>query len=224
VQEITTLHTYRLQDAALTVAAATNLSEYHYFSTSMKRRKFLFGSLLTGGAIMAYGAFKWVKWNKDPDVDFLHHSLPLLTALADTIIPQTGTPSASECGVPQVIVLLLTECTDLRTQNKFIQGLKEVETLATATFGKPFATCNRDQRLSLLNELDENDKIMEGRTGRVQAFFTGKPFTITLREYCIIGYFTSEGGATQALRYAHVPGAYTACQPYASGEKAWATR
>src|ERR1700676_5385930 len=35
--------------------------------------------------------------------------------------------------------------------------------------------------------------------------------------------FTSEPGATKALRYIAVPGKYEGCIPYKKGDKAWAT-
>ena len=44
-----------------------------------------------------------------------------------------------------------------------------------------------------------------------------------MKELTILGYFTSEIGATQALRYVAVPGRYEGCVPYTKGEKAWAT-
>jgi hypothetical protein len=43
-----------------------------------------------------------------------------------------------------------------------------------------------------------------------------------LRELTVLGYFTSEIGAKQALRYIETPGRYEGCIPYTKGEKAWA--
>jgi hypothetical protein len=42
-----------------------------------------------------------------------------------------------------------------------------------------------------------------------------------LKELTILGYFSSEIGATQALRYAEVPGAYDGNAPYVRGQRAW---
>jgi gluconate 2-dehydrogenase gamma chain len=39
-----------------------------------------------------------------------------------------------------------------------------------------------------------------------------------------VGYFTSEPGATVALKYEPVPGAYHGCVPLAEIGRAWATR
>ncbi|HRN58498.1 MAG TPA: gluconate 2-dehydrogenase subunit 3 family protein [Agriterribacter sp.] len=44
-----------------------------------------------------------------------------------------------------------------------------------------------------------------------------------MKELTLLGYFTSEIGATQALRYIAVPGKYEGCVPYTKGDRAWAT-
>jgi hypothetical protein len=43
-----------------------------------------------------------------------------------------------------------------------------------------------------------------------------------MKELALLGYFTSEIGATQAQRYVESPGRYDPCVPYKPGEKAWA--
>jgi hypothetical protein len=43
-----------------------------------------------------------------------------------------------------------------------------------------------------------------------------------MKELSLLGYFTSEIGCTQALRYIESPGRYDPCVPYKPGEKAWA--
>jgi hypothetical protein len=43
-----------------------------------------------------------------------------------------------------------------------------------------------------------------------------------MKELALLGYFTSEIGYTQAMRYVESPGRFDPCVPYAPGEKAWA--
>jgi hypothetical protein len=43
-----------------------------------------------------------------------------------------------------------------------------------------------------------------------------------VKQLTIWGYFTSEPGATKALRYVAVPGKYDGNFPYKKGDKAWA--
>jgi hypothetical protein len=43
-----------------------------------------------------------------------------------------------------------------------------------------------------------------------------------MKELALLGYFTSEIGATQAMRYVESPGRFDPCTPYTKGEPAWA--
>ncbi|HEX6925541.1 MAG TPA: gluconate 2-dehydrogenase subunit 3 family protein [Longimicrobiaceae bacterium] len=43
-----------------------------------------------------------------------------------------------------------------------------------------------------------------------------------MKELALLGYFTSEIGYTQAMRYVEAPGRFDPCLPYTEGEKAWA--
>jgi hypothetical protein len=43
-----------------------------------------------------------------------------------------------------------------------------------------------------------------------------------MKELAMLGYFTSEIGCKQAMRYIESPGRYDPCVPYAPGEKSWA--
>jgi gluconate 2-dehydrogenase gamma chain len=53
----------------------------------------------------------------------------------------------------------------------------------------------------------------------------GEPhFFPLLEDLVTVGYFTSEPGATVALKYDPVPGAYHGCVPLAELGRGWATR
>ena len=75
-----------------------------------------------------------------------------------------------------------------------------------------------EKRLALLERLDrEQHEYMDSRAdGGPTHYFR------MLKELTLLGYFTSEIGYTQAMRYAETPGRYDPCAPYADGEKAWA--
>ena len=190
----------------------------------MKRRNILIGiSVLGGGALLGYPGFKWIRWNLHPDFDHLTRSRNLLASLADTIIPRTDTPGASECGVHDFIIKMVKTCTDTMSQNKFLEGLKDLEGFTQSEYGKSFPECTGGERQQILRNFEEKDRPWPGLAGKVQKKYLGSPFFVTLKRYSVIGYCTSEGGATQALRYSHVPAKYVPCEPYIPGERAWAT-
>jgi hypothetical protein len=52
-----------------------------------------------------------------------------------------------------------------------------------------------------------------------------RPFILMAKELTLLGFFTSEPGATQVLQYIAVPGSYKGCIPLAEAGngKTWAT-
>jgi len=43
-----------------------------------------------------------------------------------------------------------------------------------------------------------------------------------MKELTLLGYFTSEIGCSQAMRYRETPGRFDPCVPYTPGETSWA--
>jgi hypothetical protein len=189
----------------------------------MKRRKALLSIAALAGVAAAIPGIKWALLNSEPDLDYLDRSKDLLASIADTIIPKTDSPSASECMVPEFIVNMVKNCSDTPTQNKFVDGLSKLESYTQDKYSKPFGECSEDERVAVLTHFESTDRPWSGIAGKVQRRYLGTPFFLTLKRYCAIGYFTSEGGATKALRYSHIPARYVACEPYSPGQKAWAT-
>jgi hypothetical protein len=59
---------------------------------------------------------------------------------------------------------------------------------------------------------------------KVQRKITGRSFMDILRELVVVGYCTSEAGATQGLAFDFIPGSYTGCISLRPGQKSWATK
>jgi hypothetical protein len=87
------------------------------------------------------------------------------------------------------------------------------------------------QRTAVLNELDQEQKrVMDAREARARARVdTPAPveepahYFRMMKELALLGYFTSEIGCTEALRYIETPGRYDPCLPYTPGDRAWAS-
>ena len=50
-----------------------------------------------------------------------------------------------------------------------------------------------------------------------------KSFVMAMKELTMLGFFTSQPGATQVLQYEAVPGGYSGCQPLSEVGRTWAT-
>ncbi len=81
-----------------------------------------------------------------------------------------------------------------------------------------FMAATPAQRLAKLEQLDREQKAyMDTRAeGAPPHYFR------LIKELTLLGYFTSEIGCTQAMRYRETPGRFDPCVPYTPGETQWA--
>lgn len=129
--------------------------------------------------------------NSDPG-RFSADEQVLITELTEVIIPTTNTPGAKVAGVGEFVSYVIGHCTDTTQQEAFRRGLQRTDALSQSAHGKRFELLEASQKAGIMEQLGRQEK----------AFFT------TLRELTIVGYFTSETGATQALDYVAIPGRF----------------
>jgi len=130
-----------------------------------------------------------------------------LDAVCEAIIPATDTPGARAAGVPQFVDRTLAIYSTPADAAAIKAGLDQVDRDAQAAHGAPFARLTPAQQQALLVGYERD----------------GKAFFRTLKELVTTGYFTSEPGATIALRYDPVPGVYRGCVPLKEIGRGWAT-
>ena len=87
------------------------------------------------------------------------------------------------------------------------------------------------QRLTLLEALDREQKTATEeraaapRSRAPAAAQSGDEpphYFRMMKELALLGYFTSEIGYTQAMRYIESPARFDPCAPHAPGDKSWA--
>lgn len=139
-------------------------------------------------------------------VQFSAEQQTLIADLADVIIPTTDTPGARAAGVGEFIEYVLGHCSAASQQEAFQQGLQQTDALSRSAFGKSFSALTRPQQTEIVTQLTQQQK----------------PFFLILRELTIVGYFTSETGATKALDYVAIPGRFQGDVPMKASQKAWA--
>ena len=190
----------------------------------MNRRKAIIRISLGGaGLAAAIGGYEWFSLTKTPDVAYVERNRELLAALAETIIPATDTPGAREAGVADFIIMMIRECTERKSQNKFISGLKDLQDHCESTYKKPYERLTAAQQETVLAIFEQKSRHAGGIVGKAQDRFLGRSFFSILKAYTVEGYCTSEAGATRGLSYVNVPGSFRGCIPMAPGQKGWAT-
>jgi hypothetical protein len=191
----------------------------------MKRRKAIGTILLaTGTTAAGFAGYEWYTLTKNPDTYYLLSRKNLLAELAELIIPATDTPGAGEAGAVNYMMELLNKCTDTKTLNRFIEGLKDLESYTLNRFDRPFPECQDKEKLAVLNHFEQKSRPDHTLVEKVKNKFTGIPFFQTLKSYTVQGYCISEKGASLGMRYIAVPGKYLSCIPLEANQKAWATK
>lgn len=176
---------------------------------------------------------------------FSARDVAFLDEVAETIVPATGTPGAKDAKVGAFMALMVTDCYDPDEQKAFRDGMRRVDEAAKKAANVAFMQATPQQRLAVLTALDrqahraaygteaeerkrkglaqlppydsiEAEEAPSGGSEEPVHFFR------MMKDLALLGYFTSEIGCTQVLRYTEVPGRYDPCVPYVEGTPAWA--
>lgn len=155
----------------------------------------------------------------------------LLDEIAETILPQTATPGAKAAKAGAFMALMVTAVYSDPNRQVFQQGLAQLDEACRQAHGVSFTQASAAQRLSLVEALDrEQHAEMEDRAPkrrlRAPAATAGPTvpahYFRMMKELALLGYFTSEVGYTQAMRYVESPGRFDPDGPHAPGDKTWA--
>jgi hypothetical protein len=137
-----------------------------------------------------------------------------LTAAVDRILPATSTPGAVEAGVPDFVEFVLVEGFEADGRQRFRDGLAQLDASAREQHGTGFATLSPEAQGGLLAALEQQELAAAPPSGGLD-FLGGlrddKPFFATLKELSVVGFFTSEIGATQVFDFHAWPGHFDAC-------------
>jgi hypothetical protein len=129
----------------------------------------------------------------------------LVATLCEHIIPATDTPGARAARVDAFIDALLADIFTAEERERFVASLADVDARARAAAGTTFLECATPQQVAILVGLERD----------AQSAGVGEaPFFPWLKELTLVGYYTSEVGATEELRYLHVAGRYDGDVPY----------
>ena len=158
---------------------------------------------------------------------FTEEQARLISELAEIIIPKTTTPGAKDAGVPGFMDGMLKEIFPKEDQDRFLQGLTAFDDDAKKSFGDSFVECEPPDQVAHVKKHHDAALAHSGDRGSAGWWNSGnaadKPFIVKFKELTILGFFSSEAGATQVLQYNPVPGPFKGCVPLSEVGKAWAT-
>lgn len=174
------------------------------------------------------------------------NELAVVSRIADILIPRTDTPGALDVGVPVFIDGILKDVYAQDARDRFLQGARDFDAAAREAQHKPFVKLSPPQQKALVRKSQDaaiaDERVLSERKQKalVQEVHDAamlqqrtetapsahqRAFILTVKELTLLGFFTSQPGATQVLQYAAIPGAYHGCLPVkqAGNGRRWAT-
>lgn len=189
---------------------------------ALKRTAWIMGGVVSAPAVMGVLNGCAAKPTIDWKPVFLSEDQGILVSqVAEIIIPKTDTPGAKETGVPGFIDLMLKDVYSKEDQDHYLTSLKAFNDDAKKEYGDPFIELDEKQQAAFVKKI--HDAAVQAEKDTKPA--PKRPFVLMTKELTMLGFFTSEAGATQVLQYVAVPGAYHGCVPLseAGNGKTWAT-
>ncbi|HME39228.1 MAG TPA: gluconate 2-dehydrogenase subunit 3 family protein [Steroidobacteraceae bacterium] len=161
--------------------------------------------------------------------EFTAADIAFLDEIAETILPATKTPGAKAAKTGAFMAVMVTDSYAPAEQRIFRDGMRTVDEAMRQANHHSYMAATPPQRLALLTTLDQEQKrVMDSRLAedreRFAAGVAREPahYFRMMKELALLGYFTSEVGCTQAMRYIETPGRFDPCIAYTPGEPAWA--
>jgi len=178
-------------------------------SDSLNHGKLNRRALLLGAVFLVGGAAALTRFARQSGASagagpvFSPDQFALLEQVADTLIPASDTPGALDANVPAFLRDMLVHWGSHESHAQVIAVLDSVEKQAWSRFGAAFLALPGERKLEVMRNVDA-DAMSRQDVGY------GK-----FKWLVLVGYYQSEAGATQELRYELVPGAWRACLPLA---------
>lgn len=150
-------------------------------------------------------------------ISFTDSDLSFLNEVGETILPATATPGAKAANVSLTMKTIVTSCYNPDQQSVFATSRQKLDEASHKKFNQSFLQVTPQQREELLKEIDQEARTYQQGKKKEEPnhYFT------MLKQLTLLGYFTSEVGCKQAMRYVPVPQRYDGNLPYKKGDKAY---
>ena len=151
----------------------------------------------------------------------------MVRQLTEMIIPQTDTPGAIQAGVPGFVDHIVSSYYTEQERRIFIEGLVALDQHCQSHYGKAFLDSGAQQQADALEAAEQASAGYREPGTNASMGIQGEPdqaspFFYKLKEMTVLGYYTSEVGATTELHYNPVPGRYDGEVSFAAtGGRQW---
>ncbi|MEP6620728.1 MAG: gluconate 2-dehydrogenase subunit 3 family protein [bacterium] len=129
--------------------------------------------------------------------------LALVAGIADTILPRTDTPGASDVGVPAFVDVIVSENYVDADRVAFVAGLDAIDAETRLANPSGFAAMRAEERDAVIERLE---RLTDRRTEPARTYWR-------LKGLIVHGYFTSEPVMKTVLKTEIMPGRYDGSAP-----------
>lgn len=191
-------------------------------------------AMILGGSVIGANLFlEGCTRSASADVENLFEAqvIDRLGDLAEAILPQTSTPGAKLAGVGSFIPVWVRDCYTEKQQKAFIDGYNQLDAKSKEFKGKPFQELSAEDRTAVAAALEKEAKAYNEKQDEENKEYIEKnklkqnelyhelelppPHWFTMfKQITLTGFFNSEMGCTQALRYVKIPGKYIGDLPF----------
>lgn len=153
---------------------------------------------------------------------FAEDEAQTVAAIVDQILPTTETPGGLDLQVDMFVDLMMSDSLLESDQKHVKTGMQDFMKSCRLEHGKDFHQLSSESQVEILKQLGED-------TNTFNVAVWGSPigdqapidFYRRIRQFALIGYFSSETIGTEVLAYDPIPGEYNACTPLQDGQKLW---
>jgi|SRR5687767_12244540 hypothetical protein len=128
--------------------------------------------------------------------------LALVRAIADTIIPRTSTPSATDVGVHKFVDVIVNEHLTEAERVAALAGLDAIDARARTESSATFTQLSADKRSAMIDSFEKGDRGVE----------PSKTYW-RLKGLVVHGYFTSEPVMKDVMKVNVMPGKFEGAAP-----------
>lgn len=194
----------------------------------MERRKAIKNTALFIGATLSSSALSSLMQScKQQDrlswtpVFFSEDQALVVSELAETILPKTETPGAKDLNVDIFVDLMCKKYLGPDDQEHVMKGYDHFTGVCDTLHGKSFVDMDSSGRAKVIERMEQdsnrfNPSIWGSPLGKQEPL----DFYRRIKQFTLMGYYTSEEIGKNVLKFDPIPGAFQACIPY-TGDNAW---
>ncbi len=148
--------------------------------------------------------------------------IEFVSAFADTLLPATDTPGASDVAVVATLDTIFQSCFTSEQQTEVRAGIESLDQRCLAMHSAALAKCDPDQRVRIFTEWEKDSADSNKYLwGNVIVDGGEPPFYRKLKGMCLMAYFSSEKIGEEVLNYDPVPGQFSGCIPLSEVGRSW---